>query len=638
MNAEGRVMELAWRRWAPRSVGVRWLCAAACAVLPGVASAAAPSSPSLAVLRRLETVQSDLNSLLAGIGASPADDCARLTARARASLTHDIHGADGLFHLVLALCPKSSYSAALLLEAARSDALIGASENAARVFLQASELATRSHELAPAFEGYVQMAERLARVDALPPLTDYMLAVGQKGAVDEAGTETVYRLGRALMRQKDPRAANVLLQIPPGTAAHRRAFYVLGAARLRDGDLTGARTLFLAAAESPTRDDLPPEEKARDDQVRELAWLATGRLAFEEADSAAGYFAYQQVLVTSPQFASAFVELGWLAMENGNEPVAMAVFEPLIQLDAAGEAGRRAGLLKGYMLLTRKQYDLAREHYESVAKTYVTALSTFDRAVAKLDDPAELARDCATRTAASRDPVMLPVVQRLEVEAARRLETRLGTVSNERVAAASQLEVAEGMLQNRGTNLPLKELADARQRARALLEILGGISVELERTASRATWQAGLAPVPVPGCCAEPADRLRKTRASLEALATVLESREAATRAALTSLRDRFRAAVADHQRSYQELAPAVRAQQQALVRQGIAAVRHELHRMAMEGDAGVLEAIWRFKEDHREQIKAQELERKRRLEEMELKYLEELAAATDPEDDLPPE
>jgi hypothetical protein len=109
-----------------------------------------------------------------------------------------------------------------------------------------------------------------------------------------------------------------------------------------------------------------------------------------------------------------------------------------------------------------------------------------------------------------------------------------------------------------------------------------------------------------------------------------LERRETATRSALAALRDHFSTSVASHERARQELEPTIRTQQQALVRQGITAVRRELHSMAMEGDAGALEAIWRFKEDHRDQIKALELERRVSLDELELKYGDVLATLED--------
>ena len=53
---------------------------------------------------------------------------------------------------------------------------------------------------------------------------------------------------------------------------------------------------------------------------------------------------------------------------------------------------------------------------------------------------------------------------------------------------------------------------------------------------------------------------------------------------------------------------------------------------MAMEGHAGVLEAIWRFKEDHRQRIGALEQERKRLLEQLEAQFSDALAELDDTE------
>ena len=637
MAAEEPMIDGARRLRRPRWVCVAWACGLGCAVTPiALYPAPFPTGPSQETLARLDAVEQGIAALVKGVGTSSQDDCRRLTQEARARLRDDLQTANALFHLVLGLCPATNRSPSVLLDTARTDALIGASGDAAQRFLAASAAADGAYELAPAVEGFVQMAERLTRIDALPPLERYITTVGYHGTVDEAATETLYRLGRVLMRQKDPRAADLLSQIPPGNTAFRRALYVLAAAQLRDGNMATARRLFLEVAELQLENRLPPEEQERDAEVRELAWLATGRLAFEQGDVGAGYFAYQQVLVSSPQFAEAFVELGWLAMEHGNEPVALAAFEPLIHLAAGGDAAQRAALLKGYLLLTRKEYDEARVYYEDVANTYVANVAAFDAAVKTLDDVADLARDCSTRTAAIRHLLLSPVVQRLEVEAARRLDVQLTTAGNEKVAAQRQLEVAEALLTDQRPRTPLKELSDSKKRAVMLLEELGNVGIEVERTASRQTWQADLSTARPPGCCADPADRVRRTRKEIETLLTGLDARETATRTALVALRDHFRETLAARDRAHATLVVAIHAQQQALVGKAIAAVRRDLSRMAMEGDAGVLEAIWRFKEDHREQIKSLELERKRLLDELEVKYAEVLATLEDADGGIP--
>ncbi len=160
---------------------------------------------------------------------------------------------------------------------------------------------------------------------------------------------------------------------------------------------------------------------------------------------------------------------------------------------------------------------------------------------------------------------------------------------------------------------------DSREARRVRRRARGSVQ-QLDRGARRRAWRAGEVAVD-PSCCTEPRARLRTLRASLESLVIDLDQREERTRAGLETLHRRLREVANRDRQRYQTLVPKVHARQRELAAAAVAATREQLRTTAIEGDAGVLEAIWRFKEDHRDLIKNLELERKARIGRLEERF-----------------
>lgn len=101
----------------------------------------------------------------------------------------------------------------------------------------------------------------------------------------------------------------------------------------------------------------------------------------------------------------------------------------------------------------------------------------------------------------------------------------------------------------------------------------------------------------------------------------------------MQSSRERWSNAATEQAKTIADLRPKIQREQRELVSTAVAAVRHDLRSMAIEGDAGVLEAIWRFKEDHRQQIGRLELERQERLRRYERRFYDALIELESPID-----
>ncbi len=584
---------------------------------------------------RMQALEVQTESLVAAVGASGAEHCEFMVRQARHALAQDPYLAGALFNTVIGACRAAAKLPDVLLDTARTETLMGANREAQRHFLDASRLATAAHEIAPAMEGFVALAATLRRASydgELPPIAAYVAALSHHGRLDGAAYETFYQLGRLLALEDDPRGASFLAAIPAEAPSARRALYVLGTVFLREGDADAARDAFRRAADLPPRFTSTPEEREREARVLELSWLAVGRLAFEVGDTGTGYFAYQQIVVSSPKFSDAYLEMGWLAIDNGDEDVAMLAFEPLSVLDANGEAGRRAALATGYVMLQRKEYGTAERHYDSVARRYTAVLRQFNHEVGRIKDFTDLARDGELRTWALENPLLASVMERREVAAARRLYARLDNLVKYGAAAKRQLETFEQLLAGKGRINPLADLARARADALETLRRVDALNLAAETTRIRNRWRAQLQPqASDPTCCTEPRQRLKKVRAKLEALMVHIDDRTRVIRSAMQTSRDRWSKTAAEHSKKLAELRPEIQRQQRELVNAAVAAVRHDLRSMAIEGDAGVLEAIWRYKEDHREQIRRLEIERTERIRRIEQQYYDALIELESP-------
>jgi hypothetical protein len=570
------------------------------------------------ITRELLDIEGRSERLLAGYRTRQTTS---LEARAQAVATSQPQLASSLFKLALRERGSDNDDIELFLGAAGAEALAGDLGAAADHYLRATALAKDAGQAAAAMEGFVAVVEQRPRVAALPALDHYLELRKSAGADSDASYEPIYRLGRYLARLGDARAEAVLLLVPQKIAAGRRASYVLGALALAAGEQTRARALFAqAAAATPRR--ARPDERARDAAVRDLSWLAVGRLAFEAGDTEAGLYAYHQVPVDSPRFAEAFLELGWLELDAGKESAAMLAFDALSQVAADTDIGRRAELLRGWVLLREHDYAGAEAHYRAVAARFGESLAAFDASVAGVGDLADLANDCALRQQALQNPLLRPVLATAPMAAARRLAADLESVAITGNALEEQLATLDALLGS-GSGSLRDILGRDRQGAEQLLHRLDALGMRLQAARLRAGWLAAAGNVAPVSCCDEILPRLAHTRGELETLLQTIDAKEQSTRRELEQMRGELQGSLTEQRAIHATLAPEVRAAQRALAGQAVTVVRQELRRMVIEGEAGGLEAIWRYKEDHRESIRALEVQRRDELQELERRVAE---------------
>lgn len=538
--------------------------------------------------------------------------------RAEVVWRSDPETAAALFNIVLRSGLSDARRTHILIQAARVEAMLGHSKPSLEHFLAALELSQRRDHTVAAFEGFVGVAERAVAVPGVPPINAYVDALESDGQLDPPAYETIYRLGQLLNRRGDPRAYDVMAQIPPDVPAGRRALYVRAADHLRRDQRQAAVELFEQAATLPPYSasvDLDPD---RDRDVREMAWLAIGRLAFEAGDVPTGIGAYHEIPVASRHFLEAFYELGWLAMEAGQEKTARAAFAPVVELGSQSELGRQADLMRGYLLLQEGNLDGARDHYGAVAAKFSEQLVTFDRNLAKVTEITDLARECETRTWAMGNAQLRPILFRDGVEAARRMAIELEELAAVGYAIDKQLEEIDGLLAGDGDMNPFVQIERDRRAINVVTERVHELTLNLDRTAALGTTTN------VPAvCCGEPRLRARRLLDRLNGFSAELQQRETNLRTEFTQMRATVTELQTDQRQLHTAISIEVRAAQHEAVTAAITQERRLLDRMAMEGRVGEMEALWRHKEITRDGILAAETTRKQLLDILLARYAE---------------
>ncbi|MEM6732855.1 MAG: hypothetical protein AAF658_14955, partial [Myxococcota bacterium] len=502
----------------------------------------------------------------------------------------------------------------LWLEIGRVEEHRGQGRSALEAFAEAARLARQNHVFVEAVERFVAVArDQRLKLTTLPALDRYRALMTQNGMVDDGAREVLYQLARHLVSTGSPTAVDVLAGTVARDSLGRRILYVAGAAHLVRGELDRAAIRFEEAAslELSNRDE-------RDRDVETLAWLALARLWTEQRKVEDAVYAYHQVPADSEYGATALLEIGWLALESGQDVAARAAFEALIETEP-DVLGKQASLLRGYLLLQRGDFGAAERHYDSIHARFNQQLKGFDQAASVIEDPFDLVRECQTRQEAAASPLLRPVLLRPELARARKLETLAPeldalteSIEEQRlaVAALGAEDAATGPVAE--ARAQVRRLAGLLEKVERVEAAVGGGAFDSRR------WRASRDDtVKVDPCCNTPHQRARALRRRLESSLRAaigreeaLESEVASQLADLQSLSERIRV-------ERTRVADQVRRAQGALAHEAIESHRRELEELVLEGGSGALQAVWQSKEALSDRIYGLEIERKRFLQDL---------------------
>lgn len=231
-------------------------------------------------------------------------------------------------------------------------------------FRRAVDVALDSFDLAAA----VAELEAFAADDPLPP---------------DAAYELYYLTGRAhLDANEAAAAADALSQVPRQSRFYANAQYLLGVVAARKGALDEAEARFCSIATTADADHYTFFVDQRYFNLRDLTWLALGRVAHEGRRPEDAFYYYFQVPQDSEKVASALFEAAWAMYEGGEHDSALDLLDQLEARFSETPRAHEASLLRGYIHLARCEFDEALNLFTRFTSRFSPVLAEIDRILA----------------------------------------------------------------------------------------------------------------------------------------------------------------------------------------------------------------------------------------------------------------
>lgn len=170
-----------------------------------------------------------------------------------------------------------------------------------------------------------------------------------------------YTVGKSFWRQgENARAKAMFTEIPLGGGFHAKARYFLGAVLVSEGEFAAAAEEFRRVVEMETVDPA----------VKELAWLALGRVSYEIGEYDKALKAYQNIPAGSDYFADQLYEMVWAYIKQGDWEGALQQTEIFLIAFPEHPYALQLKLDMGHLHMKNTAYEKALAAYETVVEDY----------------------------------------------------------------------------------------------------------------------------------------------------------------------------------------------------------------------------------------------------------------------------
>lgn len=189
-----------------------------------------------------------------------------------------------------------------------------------------------------------------------------------------------YTVARSFYRQGQVSKAKAMFSdVAPGSSHAARSRYFLGTLLASEGELDQAAREFLAV------EAMPGEEA---DSIRELTWLALGRLAYEKGDFSAAATWYQRLPPDSPHFADRQYEQVWALIKQESWAAALEEIDTFLLAFPDHRYTMRMKVLRGHLHMKSEGYERALAAYEQVVTDYTPLQQRIRAMEESREDPA----------------------------------------------------------------------------------------------------------------------------------------------------------------------------------------------------------------------------------------------------------
>ena len=280
---------------------------------------------------------------------------------------------------------------------------LGAHRTAAHYLLRILRRGAEAPFFGPAYRRVVDVA---LRGSELPSVLASLEEVGEAGLSEDSLNELRYLRGRARYDANDlPAAEQLFTNVGRRSRFYANAQYLRGVIATRAGQLREAEQLFCSIATTPDTDRFTFYVDRRYFDVRDLTWLALGRVAHEGGRADDAFYYYFQVPEDSRRVSEALFEGAWAMYEGHDAETAVDLLDQLETRFPASPFVDEATLLRGYVHLDRCEFEEANRLFVRFAETFEPIRDEVDRILATDSRRERIAEDLLAIEDASETPV-----------------------------------------------------------------------------------------------------------------------------------------------------------------------------------------------------------------------------------------
>jgi TolA-binding protein len=280
---------------------------------------------------------------------------------------------------------------------------LGAHRTAAHYLLRILRRGADAPYFGPAYRRVLDVALRGAE---LPSILASLEEIGEAGLSDDSLNELRYLRGRARYDANDlPGADTLFATVGRRSRFYANAQYLRGVIATRAGQLREAEQLFCSIATTPDTDRFTFYVDRRYFDVRDLTWLALGRVAHEGGRADDAFYYYFQVPEDSHRVSEALFEGAWAMYEGHDAETAVDLLDQLETRFPASPFVDEATLLRGYVHLDRCEFEEANRLFVHFAEIFEPIRDEVERILATDSRRERIAEELLAAESSAETPV-----------------------------------------------------------------------------------------------------------------------------------------------------------------------------------------------------------------------------------------
>lgn len=293
---------------------------------------------------------------------------------------------------------------------------LGAYRSAAHYLSRIVRRGASAPYFGPAYRRLVDVALRSSEIGRI---LEALERLGEDALTDDTRNELRYLRARARYEAGDFAGADAAFAtVGRRSRFYANAQYLRGVIATRAGRLDEAEALFCSIATTPDTDRFTFYVDRRYFDVRDLTWLALGRVAHERGRADDAFYYYFQVPEDSRRVSEALFESAWAMYEGRDAETAIDLLDQLEARFPSSPFVDEAALLRGYVHLDRCEFDEANRLFVRFAEVFEPVRDEVERILASESRRGRLVEDLVAiearlergsrptqpRTAGERDP------------------------------------------------------------------------------------------------------------------------------------------------------------------------------------------------------------------------------------------